>query len=175
MKHHDEPERRAIHWRAAAGAGIAAGIASTLVQLLVWSAVTDSLPEALFRDSRLAAAIVLGRDVLPPPSSFDLVVMAVASLVHFSLSIAYAAILGFVVHRLAAVAGLLAGVVFGVALYAVNLYGFTALFPWFAQVRTWDTLLAHVVFGAVAAGAYRRLAIGCFFPLRLRVATRERR
>jgi hypothetical protein len=38
------------------------------------------------------------------------------------------------------------------------MYGFTALYPWFEQVRTWDTLLAHLAFGLVAAAVYRRLA-----------------
>jgi hypothetical protein len=37
----------------------------------------------------------------------------------------------------------------------VNLYGFTQIFPWFAQVRNPDTLLAHLVFGLSGAYAYR--------------------
>lgn len=43
------------------------------------------------------------------------------------------------------------------ALYAVNLYGFTALFPWFAQLRDWITIAAHLVFGVTAASVYRWL------------------
>jgi hypothetical protein len=42
-----------------------------------------------------------------------------------------------------------------VALYAINMYGFTAIFPWFAASRDKITLTAHIAFGVVAAGAYR--------------------
>ena len=47
------------------------------------------------------------------------------------------------------------GGLFGVALYALNMYGFTAIFPWFAASRDGITLVAHIAFGVVAAGAYR--------------------
>ena len=57
--------------------------------------------------------------------------------------------------RAAVWAGVAAGV--GSALYAVNLYGFTALFPWFAQARDWITITAHLMFGVTAAGVYRWL------------------
>lgn len=142
--------------RAGIAAGIAAGISSTLAQAVVWLA-SGRFPETLFRDARLAAAIVMGRSVLPPPSTFDAPAMIIASLVHFALSVAYGLLLGAAIRerRVSAAA---AGTVFGLALYAVNLHGFTLLFPWFAQARTWDTLLAHLVFGWTAAWVYRRLS-----------------
>jgi uncharacterized membrane protein YagU involved in acid resistance len=120
--------------------------------------VLDVFPEALFRDARLAAAIVLGRTVLPPPASFDAGVTAVATLVHFALSIAYGLAIAMLVRSLRWRASLLAGAAAGLAIYLANMYGFTALYPWFEQVRTWDTLLAHLAFGLVAAAVYRRLA-----------------
>ena len=52
-------------------------------------------------------------------------------------------------------AALLAGGVLVLALFVVNMYGFTALFPWFAASRDGITLAAHIAFGVVAAGAYR--------------------
>ena len=54
----------------------------------------------------------------------------------------------------------LIGAGFGAGLYVVNLYGFTAVFPWFAEVRDWVTFAAHVVFGVTAAVTYRALAAG---------------
>ncbi|MGA8147390.1 MAG: hypothetical protein WB870_07435 [Gallionellaceae bacterium] len=54
-------------------------------------------------------------------------------------------------ERLGAIPAYVAGVGFGVALYVVNLYGFTAIFPWFAQSRGWITLIAHGVFGFLRA------------------------
>jgi hypothetical protein len=43
----------------------------------------------------------------------------------------------------------------GGGLYALNMYGFTALFPWFIATRDWITLCAHIVFGASCTLACR--------------------
>jgi hypothetical protein len=147
----------AIKWKAAIWAGIVAGIASTLVQALLWAS-TGAFPAALFRDSRLAAAIVMGRDVLPPPATFDLTVMLVATCVHFALSMGYGVMLAIIISRTAMGMAVLIGAGFGAGLYAVNLHGFTEIFPWFVEVRDWITFAAHVVFGVTAAMTYRALA-----------------
>ena len=80
---------QSIKWRAAAGAGIVAGILATAAQIVLWLLFTDALPAILFRDARFTAAIVMGRGVLPPPSSLELNVMLIAGVVHLALSIAY--------------------------------------------------------------------------------------
>lgn len=147
----------AIRWRAAVWAGIIAGLVSTLIQALLWAS-TGAFPAALFRDSRLAAAIVMGRDVLPPPATFDLAVMLVATCVHFALSIGYGAVVALIIARAGMGMALLIGAGFGAALYVVNLHGFTAIFPWFAEVRDWNTFAAHIGFGVAAAVTYRALA-----------------
>jgi hypothetical protein len=41
--------------------------------------------------------------------------------------------------------------VFGLLLYGVNMYGFTAAFAWFEACRDWITLAAHLVFGIMLA------------------------
>ena len=144
-------------WRAMILAGVMAGIISTLVQILFWLAFTDDFPAILYRDARLTAAIVLGGSVLSPPAAFDAGVMLTATLIHFTLSIAYAAVLASAAGRLDLFPALLAGVGFGFALYMINLYGFTAIFPWFAQTRGWITLVAHLAFGLAAISVYRWL------------------
>jgi hypothetical protein len=140
---------------AAVYAGVAAGVLATVVQIVLWAIFTDALPAIFFRDSRFAAAIVLGRGVLPPPASFDGRIMLIATLVHFALSIAYALILARFMAGLRTGASLLAGAAFGLGLYAVNMYGVTTLFPWFASSRDWITALTHLVFGMVLAAVYR--------------------
>jgi hypothetical protein len=115
-------------------------------------------PRFFFRDSRFAAAIVLGRDALPPPASFDASIMAIATVVHFALSIAYALLLAWLIADLRMRASLLAGAIFGLSMYALNMYGFTVVFPWFASSRDWITVATHLVFGTVLAGAYRAAA-----------------
>ncbi len=136
--------------------GIAAGIAAALVQVLLWLAFTTSFPAILFRDARFTAALVLGRSVLPPPATFEAAVWLVATLVHFVLSIVYAAALLALAERLPRAAALWAGALFGLALYGLNLYGFTEIFPWVAEARGWITLVAHLVFGLTVVAVRRR-------------------
>ena len=144
-----------IHCRSAALAGFAAGVVATLVQIALWWAASEPLPAMLFRDARLTAAIVIGRQALPPPATFDWSIMLVATLVHFSLSIAYGLTLSVIVSRLGMSLSLLAGAAFGLFLYAINMYGFTFFFPWFATARDWITATAHVVFGLVIVAIYK--------------------
>jgi hypothetical protein len=132
-------------------ATVAAGTLSTLVQVVLWIAFTDAWPAILFRDARLAAALVLGPSVLPPPASFDPGVMAVATLVHFALSLVYTAFVARLVERRTPGTAAAIGAAFGLVLYAVNLHGFTLVFPWFAQARDWIAMAAHVAFGVAAA------------------------
>ena len=147
-----------VRWGAAIAAGMAAGILATVVQVALWLAFTDALPAILYRDARFAAAIVMGPSALSSAGS-QAAIMLVATLVHFALSIVYGVIVSGLTARLRMPAALLAGGVFGVLLFIVNMYGFTAVFPWFVANRDGITLAAHVAFGAIAAGAYR-VAVG---------------
>src|SRR6185503_13708018 len=109
--------------RAAVYAGIAAGIAAGAVQIVLWSIFTDAMPAILYRDSRFAAAIV-----------------------HFALAIVYAWLLACLIADLRMPMSLLVGAAFGLCVYALNMYGFTAVFPWFASSRDWITAGTHLVF-----------------------------
>lgn len=143
---------------AAVYAGIAAGIAATIVQVVLWAAFTDAWPILLFRDSRFAAAIVMGPAVLPPPAGFDWRIVAVATLVHFTLAIGYGLVLAALIAGRRPPAALVTGAAFGLILYAINMFGFTVIFPWFAAARDWITAAAHTAFGIAVAGAYRLAA-----------------
>ena len=150
---------RLPRWGVIVGAGVAAGTVATAVQVLLWLVSAAGFPGVLFRDARLTAALVLGSQVLPPPATFDVSVWVVATAIHFALSIAYAALAGPLALRLPGWRGALAGALFGAALYVVNLYGFAALFPWFAQARGGAAAAAHVAFGVTAVAAYRFLLL----------------
>jgi hypothetical protein len=146
--------------RAAVLAGIVAGIVSTLAQLALWASFTDALPGILWRDTRLAAAIVLGRAALRDSPAIDAARLVTAGAVHFALSIVYAFVLARLVAGRAADVAIGIGIAFGVALYALNMLGFTLIFPWFAVARDWITAAAHIVFGVSAVVAYRAAARG---------------
>ena len=137
-------------------AGIVAGVVSSLVQIVLWVLFTDAFPAILFRDARLTAAIVVGTAVLQPVATFDVYVMLVATVVHFTLSIAFAAALSLLVARCSMPQALAIGAAFGAALYVVNLHLMTLVFPWFAASRGAITLAAHIVFGVSAAAALRQ-------------------
>lgn len=96
-----------------------------------------------------------------PRSGLVLGVMVdiVATLIHFTISITCAALLALSAARLNAIPVLLTGVSFGVALYVVNLYGSTAISPWFVQARGWITLIILGIFGLTAISVYRWLDV----------------
>ncbi|WP_306717141.1 sodium:proline symporter [Burkholderia dolosa] len=135
-------------------AAFGAAIASSVVELPLWSLAGDDAMQNLYRDARLTAAIVMGRRVLDSAGGFDPLIMGVATLVHALLSVAYAALLTTMTRGRSFAPALLAGAAFGVVLYGVNLYAFTSIFPWFVPVRGAVTLIAHLVFGITAAAVH---------------------
>jgi len=137
---------------------MAAGIFSTIAQILLWWSFWDALPSILYRDARFAAAIILGRGVLPPPATLDWQIMFIATWIHFGLSIIYAILLSWLIHRLDIKNSLIVGGLYGLGLFIINMYGFVIIFPWFIETRDWITVTAHVVFGVSAAGVYKVLS-----------------
>jgi hypothetical protein len=136
-------------------AGLVAGTLATVTQMLLWAATGEDAWELLLRDSRLTAALVLGRPALSPSAGVEVRALMAAAGVHFSLSIIYAALLLPVTNRLPPTASMLAGALFGALLYLLNLYALTAIFPWFAEARGGITLAAHIVFGLSVINTYR--------------------
>jgi hypothetical protein len=116
---------------------------------------------SLWAPTQMIAAIVLGSDVVQSPATFHLGVVVTALAVHFVLAVMFAAILSvimapFSLDSSAGVASLV-GAVFGLGVYLINFYGMTIAFPWFAEGRGWLTLIAHIIFGVVAADMYMAL------------------
>lgn len=140
-------------------AAIIAALATGSVVLIAWIACSMAIyDEPAWKLPRMMAAVVLGPGVLVPEDELDVTLVATGFVLHFALALTFGAVLALVLRgvRDGLVAG--AGALFGLALYAFDLYGMTAFFPWFAPLRTLDTLAAHVLFGIVAATAYRDLA-----------------
>jgi hypothetical protein len=145
---------------AALWAGMAAAVVSTAVEVVLWTVFTHRFPAVLYRDAGLTAALVLGPRALPPPTDFDAGRMALASVIHVALSLVYGLAAAVLVDGPGKRRPWLTGAGFGAALYGVNLYGFTLIFPWFVQARDWITLTAHIAFGVTCAVAYHGLARG---------------
>jgi hypothetical protein len=108
----------------------------------------------------MIAAIILGKDVLPMPGqpvTFDFGVLMAAMMLHFILSIVYAVIIGWICKSLSMGTSILLGAVFGLVLYFVNFYGFTAIFPWFAMAINWVSIFSHLMFGVIAVYSFKKI------------------
>jgi hypothetical protein len=153
--HRHDWARRWPDWTAAAVAGFVAGAVLMVVELL-WSA-TVSGGDSPWRLLRMVAAIVMGPDTLQA-SHFSIGVTAVALITHYVLGVAFAMVLGIVIagFHYETSAGMMEtlGAVFGFGLYLFNFHGMSLFFPWMAELRSWSTLIAHLVFGMVAAFLY---------------------
>ncbi|MDT4830614.1 hypothetical protein FQZ97_640840 [compost metagenome] len=135
--------------------GITAGTLATAVQMLLWWMGGTPMLPTLLRDARLTAAIVLGPSILATVPAWRWDILTVATLIHFGLSILYAAIAMLFAYRPATPVALVVGGLYGVLLYGLNLHAFTELYPWFTQARGWDTWLTHVIFGMALIGGCR--------------------
>jgi uncharacterized membrane protein YagU involved in acid resistance len=70
----------------------------------------------------MMAAIVLGRDVLPPPAGLDGGMMLTAIMIHFPLLIVYGLALGWIAHRVTGINAFSVQVLFGLVIYLINFY-----------------------------------------------------
>lgn len=150
-----------INWRAVVYSGLIAGAAFVIAEMVLVALFQGESP---WTPVRMIAAILLGPDVLPPPATFDGGIAIVALVVHFALSIIYAAILAWIVRivpmeTLSTPQAASIGAIFALAIFLVNFYPIAAAaFPWFAEGRDWVTVVSHLLFGAVLGWSYLRLA-----------------
>jgi hypothetical protein len=84
--------RRMPDWRAAVIGGCVAGAVFLVLELLAMWAIGQSP----WGPPRMIAAIVLGRDALIQPATFDASIMLAALIVHFVLAIIFAVILAVI-------------------------------------------------------------------------------
>ncbi len=146
---------RTPHWKAAVWSGIGAGLIFLVLEMFLVSVFAGG---SAWAPVRMIGAILMGREALPPPATFDFTVFLAALLVHAVLAVVYGLILSLVIFRLGTGWAIVAGAIFGLLLYLVNFYWFTAAFPWFAMARNGVSVFAHIVFGVAAAWIYKELA-----------------
>ncbi|MDQ6758133.1 MAG: hypothetical protein M3004_14520 [Bacteroidota bacterium] len=133
-------------------AGLIGGLVFMMMEMIMVPLFMNGSP---WGPPRLIAAIGMGKSVLPPPATFDLMMFMMAMIIHFILSIIYALSFGAIVSKLGLSVSLIAGMALGLVLYFVNFYGFTAIFPWFAMARNWVTVVTHLVFGLIAVRVFK--------------------
>lgn len=155
--HSHHLEHRSPDWVAAAASGFVAGAILMVLELFWPAIVQDSNPWVI---SHKIAAIVLGDEVLGS-AAFSVGIVGTALIIHYVLGIAFGLVLAAIIapFRFDSSIGmaLLVGAVFGLILYLVNFYALTAVFPWFADMRGWTSLIANLIFGMVVAVMYMKL------------------
>ncbi|MCA9865293.1 MAG: hypothetical protein KC410_02250 [Anaerolineales bacterium] len=143
-----------MDWRAAIIAGLLAGALTMLLWVILLALTTGGSVWAPFHH---VAAILLGQSVLTPSQTINFQVVLTGAVIHLFLSVLYSVILAFIIHRWGLWVGIVGGAIFGLALYVINYYTFTTLYPWFFPLRGWIALMGHIVFGAAAGGIYEGL------------------
>ena len=146
------PQLRA---KAALWAALIAGAAFMMLEMIMVPVFMGGSP---WGPPRMIAAMGMGEGVLPPPATFDAVIMMVAMVIHFGLSVILAFVFAFIARGRDFGMAIGLGIVFGLVVYLVSFYGMTAIFPWFAMARNWVSIFAHVVYGAVLAWVYVSIA-----------------
>ena len=154
--------RQVVDWSAAVWAGIVAGLVFMLLNLYVTPYVLGGNAWVMVR---LFASVILGQGILAPPASFDLAAIVAALVAHFTLSVAFALLLAYIIHRGGLITGVLGGALFGMALYFINFYTLTWFFPWFFALKSNIMLGTHLLFGALAGGTYEVLEVEEFVPI----------
>lgn len=139
-------------------AGALAGLIAGAVFMMMEMGLVAMAGDSPWGPPRMIAAIVMGEGVLPPPATFDLMILMAAMAVHLMLSIVIGVAFALVARRYGLVMAVVAGAVLGLGLYIVNFHGFTAIFPWFAMARNMISIVSHIAFGAVLGLSYRMLA-----------------
>jgi hypothetical protein len=140
-----ESIQKNMTWRAVLLGGIVSGSVFLLLNSLLMPDITPTLL------LRYIASLVMGSDVLV---STDSTALIVGVIVHFALSLLFSLIVAIVVHRWGLLVGIVGGGILGLAIYGINLYTLTTIFPWFFAINTPVLLVSHVVFGMVAGGVY---------------------
>jgi len=158
----DPPEmRQLVDWPVALLAGLVAGTIFLLIMLLRLPSVFES---TAWVPLQYLASIVMGSGVLPPAEP-TWVMAIVGVLVHYALSIVFALILAFITHRWGFIVGIIVGALFGLAVYFINIYTVTLIFPWMAILQGTTFAVAHVFFGALAGAVYEGFERERFVPI----------
>lgn len=147
-----------FEWKSAIWAGIIAGLIFVMLEMIMIPIFLDESP---WESSGTVAAIAIGYEGTTPTTHFAPGVFVVAMTLHMMLSIVFAVmfaiVIAYVTNSASFGSALAIGGILGLILYVINLYAFTELFPWFARVRSWVTMIIHIIFGIVAVLSYAKL------------------
>jgi len=119
---------------------------------------------------RLLAAFLAGPVTLTAPRSIDAGLIVPAVGIHAAFSLAFGWVFCRMEDTLPFWRAILFSIALGFGIYMFNFHVMTFVFPWWATVRGWVTILAHVLFGVTTVLAHKGLGS---IQLRPRVTSLE--
>ncbi len=154
--------KQIMDWRSAIWAGLIAGTVFYILNIFL---VPFLLGGNMWVIVRFFASIFLGEAILAPPATYDLSALLISICTNLVLSLIFTLLIAFVLHRFGLLVGIIGGAVFGLAIYLINFYSLSYLFPWFFALSSWPFVLTHLLFGALAGGIYELLEVEKFEAL----------
>lgn len=146
------PNTQRVAW----GIGILAGI----VAMIVFAIIEMAFSWAMRGTSPLQPLVVFGTatlHALMPPAHVGggarTAIAGAACLL--ALGAVSGVILAYIVDRIGVGAAALAGAIFGLAMYAIDMHGVARLLPALADLRDWMSALAYVIQGALTAALFK--------------------
>jgi len=140
-----------ITWKAVPIAAFAAGSAMLLAYVILAPLLLNVYATPLLRYN---ASILLGNSAI---SSSTAPTFILGIVIHYLFSLIFTFIIVVIIHRWGFLVGIVGGGILGLALYSINFFGFTLIFPRFFALNNRALLIAHIIFGVVAGGVYERL------------------
>lgn len=150
-----------MDWKAALWAGLIASFVFYLLNIFI---VPLILGGNMWVIVRLFSSIFLGEEILAPPATFDALSLIVSIITNIVLSVGFTFLIAFVFHKWGLMVGIIGGAVFGLGIYLINFYSLSYFFPWFFALSSWPFVITHILFGAIAGGAYEILEVEEFEP-----------
>jgi len=143
---------RTIDWGSAIVAGIVAMIVFAIVEMAFsWASrgASPLSPLALFGTATLNALM----PSVHPGGGIKTVIVGVACLL--TLGAMSGIILGYLVDRLGMAGAALVGLVFGLAMFALDMYAIARALPVLGELRDWMSALAYAIQGVLAAALFK--------------------
>ena len=143
---------RTVDW----GYAILAGV----IAMVVFAAIEIAFSWAVRGASPLSPLVVFGTATLNalmpslhPGGGIKTAIVGVACLV--ALGAVSGIILGYLVGRLGVLGAAVVGLVFGLAMFAIDMYGIARVLPALAPLRDWMSAVAYAIQGVLAAALYK--------------------
>lgn len=145
-------DNRTMDWSIAIVAGIIAMIVFAIIEMAFSWAMRGASP--------LHPLVVFGTvtlNALMPSvhASGGIRTMIVGACCLLALGAVSGIVLAYIVDRLGVLAAALTGAVFGLAMFAIDLYGVARMFATLLELRDWMSALAYALQGALAAALYK--------------------